>query len=142
MEKLLYKANRLMCRWTDKIVINVAVYQAACKEWDRFFSGMKFSKNINGRIFCNPSIALTFLSNICIIPDRLLLSRACFRLYRRHKDSENYTIEKNICKKIVHLIKNDYFCKLKIGLKNIVKLYQDLIKNCQLFLGRDTYSNN
>jgi len=40
-----------------------------------------FSKNTNGQFFFKLSIALTFLSNICIIPDRLLPSRACFRLY-------------------------------------------------------------
>ena len=135
MEKLLYKANRLMCR-TDKTV-NVAVYQAACKDWDRVFSGMKFSKNINGQIFCNPSTSLTFLSNICIIPDRLLPGRACFRLYRHNRDNENYPTGKRSRKNIKYLIKFDYFCKSKTGLKNVVNLYQDLSKNCQLFLGRD-----
>jgi len=137
MEKLLYKDNRLVYSWTDKIV-DIAVYPAICKDWDRVFSGMMFSKNINGRIFCNPSTALTFLSNICIIPDRLLPSRACFRLYRHHKDNENYQTGKRSRKNIKYLIKFDYFCKSKTGLKNVVNLYQDLSKKCKLFLGRDT----
>ena len=43
------------------------------------------SKNIKG-IALNHSFDLTFFSVICIIPDKLLPSRACFRLYRRCKN--------------------------------------------------------
>jgi hypothetical protein len=108
------------------------------------FEGMRFSKNINGWTVNKPSIELTFLSNICIIPDRLLPSRACFRLYRCGNDNEIYsTIEckaKKHTKKRLHRLKKDYFCKFKTELKKNVKLYQDLIINCKLFLGRVTCS--
>jgi hypothetical protein len=120
VEKLLYQTKRVICGWV--------------------FEGMMFSKNINGWTVNKPPIELTFLSNICMIPHRVLPGRACFRLYRRGKDNEIYsTIEcqtKNHTKNRLHHLKKDYFCKLKIGLKKIVKLYQDLIINCKLFLGR------
>jgi hypothetical protein len=93
---------------------------------DWVFLGIMFSKNINGWILCCPPIVLIFSSNTCIIPDRLLPSRVCFPLYRRDKDNENYPTLKKNYEKIVHLIKNDYLCKLKIcklkiGLKNDCK---------------------
>ena len=135
MEKLLYKENRIMCCSIDKI-INVAVYQTVNRISGWVFLGMEFSKNINGQILCNPSIALTFLSNICMIPDRLLPSSACFRLYRQGKGSAKYPTMKKECKKIDHFLKIHYFCKPKIGLKKSVNLYQDLTQKCKLFLGR------
>jgi len=71
------------------------LYESKCLNgWG--FRGMKFSENINGWTFHKPSIELTFSSNICIIPDRLLPSRACFRLYRCGKGNKiNSTIENN-----------------------------------------------
>ena len=132
MEKLLYKENRIMRSLIDKM-IDAAVYQTVSKTSGWVFLGMEFSKNINGQILGNPSIALTFLSNICMIPDRLLPSRACFRLYRQGKGSAKYPTVKKEYKKIDHLLKNHYFCKLKIGLKNIVYIYQDLTQKCKLF---------
>ena len=84
MEKLLHKTKRIgeqkICGWV--------------------FEGMKFSKNINGWTFSKTSIELTFLSNICMIPDRLLPGSACFRLYRCSKDSTKYPTMKKECKKM------------------------------------------
>jgi hypothetical protein len=73
MEKLLYEENCLMRSWSEKI-IDTAVYQTVIKFYGWIFLGMEFSENINGRTLCRPSIELTFSSNICIIPDRLLPS--------------------------------------------------------------------
>jgi len=72
---------------------------AKAKAYRWVFKGMKFSKNINGWTLYEPSIVLTFSSNICIIPDRLLPSRACFRLYRQCKDNTIYSITDNKKKK-------------------------------------------
>ena len=85
MEKLLHKRKCLMEKEINRWV----------------FLGMKFSENINGWTLHMPSIALTFSSNICIIPGRLLPGRACFRLYRRSKDKTiNSISEMNNVKKI------------------------------------------
>ena len=116
MEKLLYKENCLMRSSTYK-TDDTAVYQAVSELCDWVFLGMEFSKNVNGRTLSYPSIALTFSSNICIIPDRLLPSRACFCLCRQGKGNEFYPSVKKVYKK------NDYFCKLKIGLKKVVNVY-------------------
>jgi len=118
-----------MCNSINKIIDAVA-YQTISHIYDWVFLGMEFNKNINGQIL---SIALTFSSNICIIPGRLLLS---FRLYRHSKSNAKNQIAKKSCKKIVCLVNIDYFCKSKIGLKNVVNLYQDLTKKCKLFSGR------
>jgi len=127
MEKLLYKANCL-ARSLKYEIDDTVVIQAVSEFYGWVFLGMGFSKNVNGRTFSNPSIALTFSSNICIIPDRLLPSRACFRLYGQGKCNEYYPTAKKIYKKNVRLEKNEYFCKLKLGLKKVVNVYQDLIK--------------
>lgn len=87
MEKLLYKVN---CKTIVKIS---ELYANEVFGW--IFLGIEFSENINGRILCCPPIALTFSSNAYIIPDRLLPSRACFRLYRRGKSSEKCSIIEN-----------------------------------------------
>ena len=132
MEKLLYKENRIMHSSIGK-TIDSAVYQTVGQIFGWVFLGMEFSKNINGQILRNPSIALTFLSNIRAIPDRLLPS---FRLSGHHKDSAKVLLsEKKTTLFVYQLIKN-YFCKLKIEFKNSVKLYQDLTIKCKLFLGR------
>jgi len=104
MEKLLYQKKLKGRRW--------------------IFKGIKFSENNNGWNFYTPSIALTFSSNIYIIPDRLLPSRACFRFYRHSKNiTINSTIENKykICG-IYLLNQKNYFCKLISGLKNDYKL--------------------
>lgn len=88
MEKLLYKGS---CMTMINVYDEIQVRQIC--GW--IFLGMVFSENINGRIFYRPSIALTFSSNACIIPDRLLPSRACFRLYRCDKNNEKCLIIKN-----------------------------------------------
>ena len=106
MEKLLHKRKCLMENEINRWV----------------FLGMKFSENINGWTLHRPSIALTFSSNICIIPGRLLPGRACFRLYRRSKDKTiNSISEMNNVKKFAQQILKNYFCKLKTGLKNVCK---------------------
>jgi len=74
------------------------------------FLGIWFSENINGRTLCRPSIALTFSSNICIIPGRLLPSRACFRLYRCNKNSTKYSVIENNSKE---MLKNLFVNKKK-----------------------------
>jgi len=130
MEKLLSKGKCVVYSET------FGIYSVGRQICGWVFSGMVFNKNINGRTLFNPSIALTFSSNVCIIPDRLLPSRACFRLYRQGKGSAKYEISKKKSTKFAGLIKNHYFCKLKIGLKNIVNLFQDLNKKCKLFSGR------
>jgi hypothetical protein len=129
MEKLLYKSG---CLNLGTAFVPTDTHKVC--GW--VFSGMEFSENINGRTFYSPSIALTFSSNICIIPDKLPPGRACFRLYRQDKSNENFSITKIFFGKFLRIIKNDYFCKLKIGLKKSVNLYQDLNKKCKLFLGR------
>lgn len=45
------------------------------------------------------SLELTFLLVICIIPDKLLPSRACFRLYRQHEEKDLLDIGKIYIKK-------------------------------------------
>ena len=103
MEKLLYQTKLKGRRW--------------------IFKGIKFSKNNNGWALYKPSIALTFSSNICIIPDRLLPSRACFRLYRHRKNiTIASTIENNNKNCEIYLLnQKNYFCKPKSGLKNECK---------------------
>jgi hypothetical protein len=123
MEKLLYKENRLQLNLIDEI-IEAAVYHTINKICGWVFLGMAFSKNINGQIFNNPSIELTFSSNICDIPDRLLPSRACFRLGRQCESSVIFPTRQIIYTKCVPLKKNDYFCKLIRGLKKCVNVYQ------------------
>ena len=55
------------------------------KFMDGFFQAWTSTK-ISMDDFCVwSSIELTFLSKFCIIPDRLLPSRACLRLYRQGK---------------------------------------------------------
>ena len=135
MEKLLYKENRIMHSSISKI-IDSAVYQTVGQIFGWVFLGMGFSKNINGRILCNPSIALTFLSNIRVIPDRLLPSRACFRLRGRRKDSAIVLFSEKKATLFVYQLIKQYFCRLKIEFKKSVKLYQDLTIKCKLCLGR------
>jgi hypothetical protein len=116
--------------------IESSVYQTEKEICQWVFKGMVFSKNINGWTLYKPSIALTFSSNICIIPDRLIQSRACFRLYRLCKDNKKNPILDNM---------NELFCKQKNAIfvnpkKNCNKMfefiYQYLSTNCKLFLGR------
>jgi hypothetical protein len=119
---------RMLTNFNRKLVYAVTFCHKYKKEnYGQVFLGIEFSKIINGWILTYPSDELTFSSNTCIIPDRLLPSRACFRLYRLDKSSENYKKVKINCKKFVNLLKNYYFCKLKTGLKKCVNLYQDLI---------------
>jgi hypothetical protein len=129
MEKLLYQSGSLSSRTAFVLTNTHQIFV-----W--VFSGMGFSENINGRTFYSPSIALTFSSNICIIPEPLLPSRACFRLYRQDKSNKNFSTVKIFFKILFSFRKNNYFCKPKIGLKKSVNLYQDLNKKCKLFLGR------
>ena len=138
MENLLYKENRITHSSTGK-TIDSAVYQTAGQIFGWVFSGMEFSKNINGQILRNPSIALTFLSNIRAIPDRLLPSRACFRLRGRRNDSAKVLFSKKTATQFVNQLIKHYFCRLKIEFKNSVKLYQNLTIKCKLFLGRVRY---
>ena len=93
MEKLLYKGKYLN---------------------GRGFRGMKFSKNITGRTLNKPAGALTFSSNIRIIPDRLLPGKACFSLYRCRKVN-------TIVSKIENNTKNG-----EIWLRKILKHYNFL----------------
>jgi hypothetical protein len=99
------------------------LYQKKLKGHRWIFKGIKFSENNNGWDLYNPSIALTFSSNIRIIPNRLLPSRACFRLYRHCKNITIYSTIENynkICE-IYLLNQKNYFCKLISGLKNDYK---------------------
>ena len=108
MEKLLYQKKLKGRRW--------------------IFLGIKFSENNKGWALYHPSFVLTFSSNICIIPDRLLPSRACFRLYRRCKNNTiSSTIENNNkYGKIYLLNQKNYFCKPISGLKNDCEIISEI----------------
>jgi hypothetical protein len=111
MEKLLYQKKLKSRRW--------------------IFKGIEFSEKNNGWTFDKPSIALTFSSNICIIPDRLLPSRACFRLYKHRKNNTiKSTIENNDKNSEIDLFnQKNYFCKPISGLKMTINLYRKISIN-------------
>ena len=117
------------------------LYESKCLNgWG--FRGMKFSENINGWTFHKPSIELTFSSNICTIPDRLLPSRACFRLYRCYKNNTMNSIIENNLKNGIWLrkiLKCYYFLRPKnYLLKSVSKLRRSimLITPCKACLDK------
>ena len=127
MEKLLSKR---------KLVINSSLdntYTSLNQIFGWVFSGMVFSKNINGWTSWRPSIALTFSSNIRAIPDKLLPSRACFRLTRRHKFKTKFINCEIRSKKFVRQMIKCYFCQLILGLIFICKCIAGLFINVSTF---------
>ncbi len=64
------------------------------------------------------SLELTFLSVICIIPDKLLPGRACFRLYRQHEEKNLLDIGKISIKKTASKM-STWKDRLKNSIKNV-----------------------
>lgn len=96
-----------------------------------FFQACRVLKISKGLLYKNP-FELTFSSLIKFIPDRLLSSRACFRLIRHHKSTKVISM----FKKIYTFVKN---CKAMAGLKQKCKVMAGLKqKICKVFLGRDS----